>query len=155
MRMMTPIGYAARVITGRMKCLPASQNATQLPVISASTTCIPVIWVIGWACATVMLVCPATGSQPSILKNRICSISASQNDAIDTPAVEKRRMKWSSQPPLMCAVVTPRMIPNTVATIRAATTSSSVEGKKWMMSLSTGRLVRSDSPQSPVTRPFM
>ena len=39
--------------------------------------------------------------------------------------------------------------------MRAAATSSSVAGKKWMMSFSTGRLVRSESPQSPVTRPFM
>ena len=102
-----------------------------------------------------MLVSPATGSKCSILKNRICSISASQKDAIETPAVENRRMTWSSQPPLMCAVVTPRMIPKMVATMRAAATSSSVAGKKWMMSFRTGRLVRSDSPQSPVTRPFM
>ena len=143
------------MITGRMKCLPASQNATQLPVISASTTGIPVMTVMGWAWATAMLVWPATGSKWSMRKNRICSISASQKDAIETPPVENNRITWSSQLPRMCAVVTPRMMPKNVATISAAMTSSRVAGKKCRMSFRTGRLVRSESPQSPVTRPFM
>ena len=91
-------------------------------------------------------ICPTVGSQPSRTAKMYLRISARKKIGIEIPSNETPSETWSNEPSRCLAAKNPSGMPIRIENSAAATDSSTVAGKRWPISVSTGWRVVIDVP---------
>ena len=83
-------------------------------------------------------------------ENKIINNIPSQNTGIDTPIKAVVIVKLSIREFFLTAEITPKITPTIDAMMMAKTASSIVAGRRAMISVVTGVLVKNEVPKSPL-----